>query len=239
MTPQQFESVLQRKAEILTDNLAASRIYHGTENFEQGVLDMLRVAAKDCSVKVEPTYHTHAFPDIRVNGYGLKVKYSKRDTWNAVGNSIFESMRDQSVNAVYIMIGKTGGLPEARWARYEDCVTHVRVSNAPRFVVDMDSNDTPLFERFEIVYEDFAKLDEDAKMAHVRKYRRKRLPPGEHMWWLEREHTLPINARLYTNLSPEEKRILRAEAALLCPEVVRSGAVRGKYAEPAIYAITQ
>lgn len=59
------------------------------------------------------------------------------------------------------------------------------------------------------------------------------------MWWLEDEHTLPLNVRLYTNLSPLEKRILRAEAALLCPKVVKSGWVRGKYAEPAIYALTQ
>lgn len=99
MTPTQFEAVLDRAAEILTENLRSSPLYHGPEPFQQGVLDMLRVAAKGCGVTVEPTYHPHAFPDIRVNGFGVEVKYSKRDTWNAVGNSVFESMRDPTVDS--------------------------------------------------------------------------------------------------------------------------------------------
>ena len=106
---------------------------------------MLRIAANDCDVTVEPTYHPHAFPDIRVNGFGVEAKYTKRDTWSAIGNSVFESMRDPDVSTVYVMFGKTGGVAEARWARYEDCVQHVRVSNAPRFVVDMESDEPSLF----------------------------------------------------------------------------------------------
>ena len=66
---------------------------------------------------IEPTYHGHAFPDIRVNGYGVEVKYSARDTWNAVGNSVFESMRDPAVKDIYVVFGKVGGQPEARWGK--------------------------------------------------------------------------------------------------------------------------
>ncbi len=238
MTPTQFEAVLDRTAEILTDNLASSRIYHGPEEFEQGVLDMLRVAAKDCNANIEPTYHRHAFPDIRVNGFGVEVKYSKRDTWNAVGNSIFESMRDPTVATVYVMFGKTGEKPGVRWAKYADCVTHVRVSNAPRFVVDMESGESPLFERFDIAYDDFAQLDDDGKMEHVRNYWRDRLPRGERLWWLEPDHTLPLNIRLYMHLTQSEKRMLRAEAALLCPQICKGSRARRKYEDAAIYLLT-
>ena len=187
---------------------------------------------------VEPTFHAHAFPDIRVNGFGVEVKYSKRNTWNAVGNSVFESMRDSAVDLIYVIFGKGGGQPEVRWAKYEDCVTHVRVSNAPRFVVDMDSNDLPLFERFDISYDDFVKLNADGKMAHIRNYWRNRLPPGEHLWWLEPSHALPINVRLYMNLPQHEKRILRAEAALLCPQICKGSRARRKYVDAAIYLLT-
>ena len=62
------------------------------------MLAAVQNAATDINVVVEPTYHRHAFPDIRVNGYGVEVKYSKRDTWNAVGNSVFETMRDPGVD---------------------------------------------------------------------------------------------------------------------------------------------
>ena len=185
MLRREFEAVLDRTTQFLTTNLRTGTLYHGPERFEQGVLAALQNAATDLGVTVEPTYHRHAFPDIRVNGYGVEVKYSERDTWNAVGNSVFESMRDPAVKEIYVLFGKVGGQPEARWAKYADCVSHVRVSNSPRFVVDMERNAPPLFERFEISYEDFAVLDDDGKMRHVRDYWRKRLPPGEHLWWLE------------------------------------------------------
>ena len=238
MTRTEFEGVLSRAAQFLTTNLRTSPLYHGPERFEQGVLAALQNAAADLGVTVEPTYTPHAFPDIRVNGFGVEVKYSKRDTWSAVGNSVFESMRDPTVRAVYVVFGKVGGEAEARWAKYEDCVAHVRVSNSPRFVVDMESEEPPLFERFDISYDDFAELDDDGKMQHVRDYWRDRLPPGEHLWWLEPSHTLPINVRLYTHLPQTEKRLYRAEAALLCPQICKGSRARRKYEDAAMYLLT-
>ena len=238
MTRTEFEGVLSRAAQFLTTNLRTSPLYHGPERFEQGVLAALQNAAADLGVTVEPTYTPHAFPDIRVNGFGVEVKYSKRDTWSAVGNSVFESMRDPTVRAVYVVFGKVGGEAEARWAKYEDCVAHVRVSNSPRFVVDMESEEPPLFERFDISYDDFAELDDDGKMQHVRDYWRDRLPPGEHLWWLEPSHTLPINVRLYTHLPQAEKRLYRAEAALLCPQICKGSRARRKYEDAAMYLLT-
>lgn len=238
MTPAEFEAVLDRATQFLTTNLRTGTLYHGPEPFEQGVLATLQNAASDLGVTVEPTYHGHAFPDIRVDGYGVEVKYSARDTWNAVGNSVFESMRDPTVKAVYVVFGKVGGRPEARWGKYADCVSHVRVSNSPRFVVDMERNEQPLFERLEISYEDFTKLDDDGKMRHVRDYWRERLPPGEHLWWLEPSHTLPINVRLYTHLPQAEKSMYRAEAALLCPQICKGPRSRRKYEDAAMYLLT-
>ena len=238
MTPDQFEAVLSRAVDILTDNLRSSTLYHGPEAFQHGVLDMLKVAARDCEVEVEPTFHVYAFPDIKANGFGVEVKYSKRDTWVAVGNSVFEGMRDQSVDTIYVIFGKTGGEPEVRWGKYERCVTHVRVSNSPRFVVNMDGDEPSLFEMLDIPYNDFALLADEEKMDHVREYWRNRLPPGEHLWWLEPSHTLPLNVRLYMNLSQNEKRTLRAEAALLCPQVCKGSRARRKYEDAAIYLLT-
>ena len=238
MTPEQFEEVLERAAEILTDNVRSSTLYHGPDEFEQGCLDMLKVAAKNCGVTVEPTFHPRAFPDIKVNGYGVEVKYSKRDTWHAVGNSVFEGMRDESVDHIYVLFGKIGGSPEVRWGRYEECVTHVRVSNSPRFVVDMDTDDIPLFDQFGVSYGDFATLNDADKMEHVRDYWRDRLNPGEHLWWLEPGHVLPLNPRLYMHLPQNEKRLLRAEAALLCPQICKGSRARRKYEDAAIYLLT-
>ena len=238
MKPEQFEEILQRAAEILTDNVRSSTLYHGPDEFEQGCLDMLKVAAKDCGVTVGPTFHPRAFPDIKANGFGVEVKYSKRDTWLAVGNSVFEGMRDETVSRIYVLFGKIGGTPEVRWGRYEDCVSHVRVSNSPRFVVDLESNDPPLFDQLGVSYDHFAALNDTDKMEHVRDYWRDRLKPGEHLWWLEPSHSLPLNPRLYTHLSQAEKRLLRAEAALLCPQICKGSRSRRKYEDAAIYLLT-
>ena len=146
----EFEQVLDRAVDLLTENLRSSPLYHSPETFQQGVQDILRIAAHDTSFTVNPTFHPHAFPDIRVNGYGVEAKFTKHDTWLAVGNSIFEGMRDPEVKAIYIIMGKGGGAPEARWAKYEDCVTHVRVSNSPRFVVELDGDRPSLFTHMEI-----------------------------------------------------------------------------------------
>ena len=118
LTPAEFEALLDRAARFLTTNLRTSTLYHGPERFEQGVLAALQNAAADLGVTVEPTWHRHAFPDIRVDGFGVEVKFSQRNTWNAVGNSVFETMRDKTVHAIYVMFGKVGGRAEARWGKY-------------------------------------------------------------------------------------------------------------------------
>ena len=219
MTPDEFEQVLDRACEILTDNLRASNAYHNPNLFQQQVQDTLRLAATELGLQVGPSFHPHAFPDITANGFGVEVKYTSHDTWQSVGNSIFEGMRDPNAEIIYVVLGKTGGTPEARWARYEDCITHVRVSHAPRFVVDLSEESSRLFDHIVVPYNVFAQLSDEDKMRHIREYSRGRLGAGERLWWLEATHTIPVSVRFYTRLSQEEKRWLRAEAAILFPEV--------------------
>ena len=239
MSAQEFEALLDRTVDILTENLRSSQLYHGPTEFQQHVLDMLKVAARDSNIEVVPSYHPHAFPDIVANGFGIEVKYTKQDTWTAVGNSIFEGMRDRTVDSVYVILGKAGGCPEVRWRRYEDCITHVRVSHAPRFVVEMDDERESLFLHMGVEYDDFAKLDDNSKMRHVRDYSRNRLESGERLWWIEPSHSVPIQVRPYMTLEQSEKRMMRAEAAILCPQVCGGSRVRNKYTDAALYLLNQ
>lgn len=237
MTPDDFERVLDRACDILTENVRTNADYHSPDAFERHALDMLKVAARACDLTVQPSFHKHAFPDIRANGYGVEVKYTKQDTWQAVGNSIFEGMRDPDVDTVYVLFGKIGGIPEVRWARYEECVTHVRVSNSPRFVVELETDRASLFEHMGIGYDEFARLADDEKMRHVRDYSRNRLQEGERLWWLEPSHSVPVNVRPYMKLPMMTRRILRAEAAILCPRICSGGRDRGKYVDVALYLL--
>ena len=79
-------------------------------------------------------------------------------------------------------------------------------------------------------------------MEHVRKYARDRMKPGERLWWLEEKqdegHSLPMQVQLFSNLTNEEKLKMRAEASLLCPQIVGSGRNRTKYIDPIMYLLT-
>ena len=90
---------------------------------------------------------------------------------------------------------------------------HVRTSHVPRFEVELPSDKAivkeSLFSQMGICYDDFRKLEMQEKMKYIRAYARKIHPDGR-LWWVEEredsdEHTTPIQARLYTNLSIEEK----------------------------------
>lgn len=134
-----------------------------------------------------------------------------------------------------------GGNPDVRWARYEECVMHVRTSRVPRFEIEIGAEQS-LFDQIGVSYEVFRLLDIHEKMQYIRSYARSRLKVGERLWWLEdsleEDHTLPIQARLYTSLTTEEKTRLRAEAVLLCPRVVSSGRSRNKYDDVVLFLLT-
>jgi hypothetical protein len=155
----------------------------------------------------------------------------------SVGNSVFEGMRDASVKDIYVIFGKMGGMPSVRWGRYEDRITHVRISHAPRFVIEMDDRDSSLFPKMKISYDKFYGLPPEEKMRHIRQYSRNRLKPGERLWWLEDEDSpgKPLEVRLYMNLTQPEKIKLRAQGALLFPQILAGGRVKDKYNDVAFF----
>ena len=238
MTQSEFEAVLDRATKTLAADLQKSAQFHDPEQFERRVLRVLELEVPRYNVEVGRSFHPHAFPDIVVGEFGIEVKYSKRDTWHALGNSILEQMRDFRATKIYVLFGKTGGKVEVTWRHYADCIEDIRVTNAPRFALNMDTSIDPLFQRMNTTYDAFSVLSEEDKMSQVRKYARDGIDRGERPWWLEPSHALPIRMRLYMSLTSVEKRKYRAEAAILFPGVCSDSRVKGgKYADAALYLL--
>jgi hypothetical protein len=239
--PQEFEGILELAVTQLNQDVRANRAYHDPLAFEKRVHEVLSEVAAGHGIKIAPSFHPHAFPDITANGFGVEVKSTTKESWLSVGNSVFEGMRDPTARKLYVVFGKFGGMPAVKWGKYEDRITHVRISHAPRFVLEMD-RDSRLFDHMDVDYDAFSQLSPLEKMRHIRKYSRGRLKPGETLWWLEdepgEEKTLPLEVRVYMRLSAQEKKKLRAEAALLCPEVVKPSRTRNKYDRAALYILT-
>jgi len=237
----ELEGLLTRGCEVLTEEARGSG-FETSSTFEQKVRQVLAdLLPEGSGVVVDLAPPAQAFPDVAMGDYGVEVKFTSGDTWRSVANSVQETQRVESVKCIYVVFCKMGGISEVRWRPYADCVVHVRTSHVPRFEIDLEANHS-LFDRMGISYDDFRVLPMHEKMQYVRDYARGRLKKGERLWWLEdgnsEAHTMPIQARLYTSLTPDEKIRLRAEAAILCPVIVKSGRVRNKYDDAVLYLLT-
>lgn len=240
MTKDEFEKILDSIAEQLTLE-ARNTPFKSAKEFEGRVREVVSDHIIDSEIGIDFNPHPQAFPDIAVGDFGIEVKFTTNDTWRSVANSVLETNRIDSVQFVYIMFGKMGGTPSVRWGEYEKSVMHVRTSHVPRFEVEIGAKHS-LFEQIGISYDDFRVSEMHEKMEYIRSYARGRLKAGERLWWLEdrpgEDHTFPIQARLFTKLPIEEKKRLRAEAILLCPEIVSSGRSRNKYDDVVLYLLT-
>lgn len=254
MNQQQFEQLLDRVAAQLTEDMttqprdewlsvASSKALSYEQHVRERLYDAIEAMGSDGAgheVDLDPSGQT--FPDVPCGEFGVEVKFTTGDSWASIANSIRETKRDENVKVVYLMFGKMGGKPEARWMKYEDCVVHVRTSHEPRFQVDLSGNKKSLFEVMGIAYDDFRRLDIIDKMPYIRKYARTIHPEG-HLWWLEdtmsgEEHSTSVDPVLYTSLDPETKKKCRAEATLLCPQVLKGGNQNGKYNDAVMFLLT-
>ena len=236
----EFEQYLSETCIRLTNEAKISK-FTEARIFENRVREVVEKIYSNNGIIVNFNPDAQAFPDIALGKFGIEVKLSLSDSWRTVANSVLETNRIKGIQKIYIIFGKMGGDPEVRWGTYEDSIMHVRTSHVPRFEVEIGAKES-LFSVMGINYEEFRTFDLHKKMEFIRKYARSRLKAGERLWWLEDpkddEHSLPIQARLYTKLSLEEKTKLRAEAVLLNPQVLDSGRNRNKYDDVVLYLLT-
>lgn len=212
--------------------------YSNAEQFEKTVLAHLKAVFGEVA-EANQSFHDRAFPDIVVNGFGVEVKFTTRSSWHTTGNSIFEGMKDDSARVVALILYRAD-LRQARWRWYKDCIKGIRISHSPRYMIDMESDNT-FFDQIGMSIEDFREADLRKKMQIIKIHVRKRTGDGERFWWFdeEREHTLPINIRIYRLLDSETKAQMRAEAAFMCPQIFKGSRQRGKYDDAALYLLTQ
>lgn len=248
MRDQNFEDLLDTLVNDLTHAmrygiLSGRRLT--AKEFEDSVRSTLQRICQSKHMYVDMTPPAQEFPDIIFNEeFGIEVKYTENDTWRSIANSIFEGRRNIGVKEIYVVFGKAGGIPEAKWARYDECIMHVRTSHVPRFEIEIGT-DRPLFQKLQISYEEFRLLPQHEKMVYIRQYAKGRLKNGERLWWIEdleekgEQHSLPLEVKLYTQLDQQEKRKLRAEAAFLCPQIAQGSRAKGKYDDATLYILTR
>jgi hypothetical protein len=234
--------LLERTAAAIESGTDLSDITSG-ESFETFVTEIMkRVAEHDPSLPQNVVQTGKlAFPDITVDGiWGVEVKYSNSGKWDSLGNSIFEGTSVSGLEEIFVLFGKkTGKKIEVRFDLYENCVTDVKVTHSPRFIISLEENKRSLFNDLQTKsYNEFKILEKPAKGKQIKDYFRKQLKPGDDVWWIDQEEEVSMpKIRTFNNLEETEQKKLMVEAFILFPEVLSSATT--KYNRVAPYWLTQ
>lgn len=209
-------------------NEALTTGFTKSSQFEKRVREVLADAInqQDLDVEVDFDSHVQAFPDICLGKYGIEVKFTEKDTWRGIANSVSQKMKDADVETIYILWCKMGRNPQVRYRPYEDVVMHVRTSHVPRFEIDMETHNS-LFKQFKITYSVFSALSMEEKMDLIRSYVRNRLSKGTTIffWWLESQTVDPhtdCTIRFFDELNDIGKLNLMWEELVLFPQIVHN-----------------
>lgn len=225
MQQKQFHNLLKHITKTLLSEAQTSK-FKSSQEFEHRARDVISdyLNTTNSTIKVDYDSHPQAFPDICLGEFGIEVKFTEKDTWRGISNSISQSMKNDQVQEIWVLWCKQGGDPEIKYRKYEDVVMHVRTSHVPRFEIDMKATES-LFDLFKIDYHTFSALDMTRKMDLVREYVRTRKRRGlkQHFWFLETQDIdaqPPSYIKHFTRLKDSEKYALSVSELILFPEIL-------------------
>ena len=178
MDETQFLEILEETKRDLLE-IANDSGFKNASDFEQAVRDSIGRKYQNFGGILDSNPHPHAFPEISLGRFGVEVKFSEKDSWRNVANSISEGVRDRSVKQILLFTAKWVG---SRYLHvFTKMLMHVRTSHVPRFELDMETVDN-IFEQFE----DVSRIcfNEHDKMKFVRRYALI-TQRGERLWWLD------------------------------------------------------
>jgi hypothetical protein len=179
------------------------------------------------------------FPDILAKRfYGVEVKTTTQNHWKTTGNSILESTRVEGVERIFMLFAKLVLPIEFRCRPYEECLSEVVVTHSPRYLIDMNlEKGSTIFDKINIPYDILRKNENPIKP--IIEYYRKRLNPGEDLWWIDREesNTSHLIIRVWNNLSVSNQQELKNKGMAYFPEIFSNN--REKFSKFTIWLIKE
>lgn len=181
------------------------------------------------------------FPDIIAKKYyGIEVKTTTQNHWKTTGNSVLESTRVEDVERIYMLFAKLANPIEFRCRPYEEVVSEVVVTHSPRYLIDMNlEQGKTIFDKIDMPYNTLRKKENPIKP--IVDYYKRKLKPGEELWWMDIDNNNSkasnIVIRIWNNLTPNEKQILKNKAMVYFPELF--GNSNDKFGRLAIWLTTR
>lgn len=157
------------------------------------------------------THSTQKFPDFIINDdavtIGVEVKKTDADKWDVPGGSVYESLRNSI--ETFVLMGKFGGVPEARLRKYEECISNLTVTHSPRFHLKLDMATGEDY----LTRNNASDLLDLPKGKELNRRIRELLRTDKDTWYTEE------SVESFSDLSSEEKISFFVDGVVLFPEV--------------------
>lgn len=167
----------------------------------------------------------HHFPDVDIviNGikFGLELKSSQRGLWAIPGNSIFESISEDNYSDTYLMFASRKKDPstkqfvfqyEIKYKKYWEVTSSISVTHSPRFIINMDSQDSVFNSLLE--YDEFRKMSNESKATFAQRILREK---ADGVKWYTSSEVESIKVTNFSDLSNDRKKELITELLVLFP----------------------
>ncbi|MFD2869146.1 hypothetical protein ACFSY7_11640 [Kurthia populi] len=194
---------------------------NGFEKLVPLIAENVSTKIKEHGDILEITAHLgHHFPDmdLKLNGikFGLELKSRSNGEWTTNGNSVMESISDPDYEEIFLMFGskvKKENRLLVRHAPYWQTTKAIKVTHSPRFVIDIRSGASSVFES-KVEYDTLRELNDDGKVKFLQDYLRNN--SNEAKWYTsEKEQVMPT----YFNDLPEEERLkIKADLFIQFPK---------------------
>lgn len=232
----EFADLVHRTNDALNADAQARNAYYLDRNgtlLEEDVCRIMTELAQGTAFEGTIVLKSgHIFPDIIAGRYyGDEVKSTKRDSWESTGSSILETTRPEDVERIFLTFGRLYTPVEFKSRPYEEVMSSIAVTHAPRYKIDMDLEPgKTVFDQIGIKYDDLRKLKNPAQK--VADYYRAHLTDGESLWWSgnDTDETVPLTVRLWDLIPKEERDKYLISGFVRFPEMMaqKKNAVYGK-----------
>lgn len=189
--------------------------------FEKEACRQIQIATDALGVKVDVKLISgRRFPDIVFSGteFGVEIKTAKNG-WRCLGNSVMASTLIEGVDSIYLLFGSGEERLEVRYAKYEDSVRSVEVTHSPRYSLDME---VPVgdsyFKQIGWTLADMLLMEDPVSL--VVEEARKQLKPGERVWWISDQLSVPLKFKKWSEIDAYERNVLISSAFALFPSAI-------------------
>ena len=239
-----IEEILELlKNEIETINPVPKEYLVSSGN-DNGFEKLVSLIAKKVELELNGIFESvlhygHHFPDMDIiinnKRYGLELKSRNNGTWDTNGNSVFESISDETYEEIFLLFGSK--IPKedrfaVKYSPYWMVTSAISVTHSPRFKINMNTTESVFNSAIE--YHQLREKTEIEKVIFLQNYLKQTTNGAK---WFIPQDSESISPISLNSLATKKQNHIKAEIIVLYPQdLMRNG--RADYSRSHEFLIT-